>query len=166
MRNIIYILSVLSLCFLGKAQAQTSITEYQTKLNSLPDTQAQLLNGVVNGAPSMVFINAENTPAVYQRPGEQIKMMMLHEPSDLVTLLDAYDGQLDAVTVINIEWNGTDTFTFPTDLLSKLPGLGYVYIRSYQNLSKPMIENTFQGLIQQLKQTEVEILYFTMEQPG
>lgn len=165
MKNIIYILAVFALCFGFKAQAQkkTEITEYNIKLNNIPDTQAQLLNGLVNGAPSMIFINADNMPSVYKRPGEQIKMMMLQMPSHLDPLLEAYNGQLDAVKIINIEWNGTDTFTFPTDLLSKLSGLDYVYIGSYQNLSKPMVENAFQGLIQQLNQTEIEILYFVMQ---
>lgn len=169
MKNIIYILAVFALCFGFKAQAQKKpeITEYNIKLNSLPDTQAQLLNSLVNGAPSMIFINGENKPTVYQRSGEQIKMMMLQMPSHLVPLLDAYKGELDALKVINIEWNGTDNFTFPTDFLAKLPSVEYVYIRSYQNLSQQIIENNFQQLVAQINQgaNEAEILYSIMEQP-
>jgi hypothetical protein len=159
---------VFVLCLGFKVQAQSlAITEYNAKLNSLTDMEEEILDDLVNGAPSMIFINTDsNQPEAYQPSGEQIKMIMLNKPSDVTPLLNAYKGQLNGVRVINIEWNGTDSFTFPTNFLAELPSVQYVYIRSYQDLSKAKIESAFQRLIQQLsEEMEVEILYSTMEQP-
>lgn len=170
-KSVLYSIMVFVLCLGFKAQAQSpAITEYNAKLNSLTEEiEEEILENLVNGAPAMIFISADsNQPKAYQRSGEQIKMMMLNQPADLTLLLNAYKGQLEAVRVINIEWNGTDNFTFPTNLLEQLPSIQYVYIRSYQDLSKAKIEAAFQGLIQLLSgqtEVEVEILYSTMEQP-
>lgn len=160
---------VLVLCLGFKAQAQSLVTEYNAKLSGLTGMEKEILEDLVNGAPAMIFISADSDqPKAYQRSGEQIKMMMLNQPADLTRLLNAYKGQLEAVRVINIEWNGSDNFTFPTNLLEQLPSMQYVYIRSYQDLSKTKIEAAFQGLIQLLSgqtEVEVEILYSVMEQP-
>lgn len=166
-KNVFYSIMVFVLCLGFKAQAQSLITDYNVKLSGLPEMQAKILHGLVNGAPSMIFINNENAPAVYQRSGEQIKMMMLNKPSDLTSLLNTFKEELNALKVINIEWNGTDTFTFPMDFLAKLPSVEYVYIRSYQSLSQKIIENNFKQLLAQINQgaNEVEILYSVMEQP-
>lgn len=168
-KSVFYSIMVLVLCLGFKAQAQSLITEYNAKLSGLTGMEKEILEDLVNGAPAMIFISADSDqPKAYQRSGEQIKMMMLNQPADLTRLLNAYKGQLEAVRVINIEWNGSDNFTFPTNLLEQLPSMQYVYIRSYQDLSKEDIEAAFQGLIQLLSEqteVEVEILYSVMEQP-
>lgn len=168
-KSVFYSIMVLVLCLGFKAQAQSLITEYNAKLSGLTGMEKEILEDLVNGAPAMIFISADSDqPKAYQRSGEQIKMMMLNQPADLTRLLNAYKGQLEAVRVINIEWNGSDNFTFPTNLLEQLPSMQYVYIRSYQDLSKTKIEAAFQGLIQLLSgqtEVEVEILYSVMEQP-
>ena len=155
------------LCCGFQAVAQTPITEYKEKLNSLSDDNPHILDGIINGAPSMLFINAEEMPGDYRGSGMPYKMMMLHEPSDLMPLLNAYEGQLDGLQVINIEWKGEEQYLFPINTLSKLPGLKYVYIRSEQQLTKQVVESSFPELIKMLEgQDQVEILYFTMEKPG
>src|SRR5690606_4332961 len=168
-KSVFYSIMALVLCLGFKAQAQSLITEYNAKLSGLTGMEKEILEDLVNGAPAMIFISADSDqPKAYQRSGEQIKMMMLNQPADLTRLLNAYKGQLEAVRVINIEWNGSDNFTFPTNLLEQLPSMQYVYIRSYQDLSKTKIEAAFQGLIQLLSgqtEVEVEILYSVMEQP-
>lgn len=168
-KSVFYSIMVLVLCLGFKAQAQSLVTEYNAKLSGLTGMEKEILEDLVNGAPAMIFISADSDqPKAYQRSGEQIKMMMLNQPADLTRLLNAYKGQLEAVRVINIEWNGSDNFTFPTNLLEQLPSMQYVYIRSYQDLSKTKIEAAFQGLIQLLSgqtEVEVEILYSVMEQP-
>lgn len=169
MKNLVLRFSglVFLLCFGFYAHAQTPITEYTEKLNSMSDTEPYILDGIINGAPSMVFINAEGTPADYRGPGMPFKMMMLHKPSDLVPILNAYNGQLDGLQVVNIEWVNGDHYTFPMDMLAKLPGLEYVYIRSHEQLSEHMVRSSFQELVNRLQgETKVEILYFTMEKPG
>ena len=168
MKNIIYILAVFALCFGFKAQAQSFITEYNTKLNSLPKIHAQLLNNLINGAPSSLYVNNDNEPAIFQRPEHHYsKMMYINKQSDFGLLAKAYSNHLSNIEVINIEWNGTDVFDFSNSVLSQFSNLQYIYIRSYQNLSQQIIENNFQQLVAQINQgaNEVEILYSVMEQP-
>lgn len=167
-KSVFYSIMVLVLCLGFKAQAQSLITEYNAKLSGLTGMEKEILEDLVNGAPAMIFISADSDqPKAYQRSGEQIKMMMLNQPADLTRLLNAYKGQLEAVRVINIEWNGSDNFTFPTNLLEQLPSMQYVYIRSYENLTSSLIASSFQTLLANLDYDEdaVEILFTTMEQP-
>jgi len=167
MKNIsIYIILVFALCFGLKAQAQQPvIMEYSAKLAGLSELQAQLLDGLINGASSMVFIDSEGSPDIYQRGDEQVKKIMLRRPSEFDSIVKTYGDQLAGVQVINIEWNGTDVFTFPTNTMSTLPNLEYVHIRSYQNLSPQTITRGFQGLVVLMENSEdIEVLYSITEE--
>lgn len=165
-KRVLYIIMFFALCFSFKVQGQNPITEYNVKLNSLLEFQAEILNSQIKGAQSSIFVDFKNQPAIYQRQGEQVKTMLLNKPTDYSLLVNAYNSELDAVRIITIEWNGTDVFTFPRNILSKFPSLNYVYIDSYENLSKKKIEHSFQGLIELIKDREdIEILYMKKEQP-
>lgn len=165
-KAILYITMSFALCFTFKAQAQNAVTDYNIKLNSLQNTQAEMLNNIINGPQSSVFVNNEQQSKIYIRSGAQVNTVFVKNPSDFTLLSGTYANEMNTVKVLNIEWNSSDTFSFPNDLLSVLPNLEYVYIRSYQNLSKQTIETSFQSLLALLSsKSGIEVLYTTMEQP-
>lgn len=165
-RAVLYITMFFALCFGFKAQSQNAVTEYDVKLNSLQNSSREILNNLINGPQSSAFVNDDQQPKIYVRSGEQVNTLFVKKPSDFILVSNNYTNEINTVKVLNIEWNGSDVLNFPNNLLSILPNLEYVYVRSYQNLSKQTIEKNFQGLLALLSsKSGVEVLYLTMEQP-
>jgi len=165
-RAVLYITMFFALCFGFKAQSQNAVTEYDVKLNSLQNSSREILNNLINGPQSSAFVNDDQQPKIYVRSGEQVNTLFVKKPTDFTLVSNDYTNEINTVKVLNIEWNGSDVFNFPNNLLSILPNLEYVYVRSYQNLSKQTIETNFQGLLALLSsKSGVEVLYLTMEQP-
>lgn len=168
-KSIINIVLFFSLCFGIKSQAQMLVTEYKDKLSSLPEIHGKLLDNLINGAPSSIYVSNDNIAALFQQQEQYYpRMMFVTKPSDLNLLAQSYPSHIARIEVINILWNGSDVFEISSDLAVKLSdsNLQFIYIQSNQNLSKQLIENHFQQLIGQVDSLngDVEILYSVIKQ--
>lgn len=164
--NILYIILIFALCFGIKAQAQ-NIIAYQTKLNSLSDTQAKQLNHLLNGASTFITIADQNEAEIHKGNTTIVSTMKVSQSSDFVKLVQRFEDKLTEITVLSIEWNGQEEIVLPAALLNKMSNLKYIYIRSYETLNPTIIQNRFSSLMNQLDEnTQVEVLFYTMEQPS
>lgn len=164
-KNIQYILLVFLLCFGIKAQAQI-VTAYEAKLRSLSTIETGKLDHLVNGAPSSMFVTFENEAKVYYGNGDLVLGMSIAKVADITQLATTFENKLNEIEIINIEWDGQEEIVLPIALLNKMSNLKYIYIRSYQVLNESLIQSRFQNMMNILREKEnVEVLYYTMEQP-
>ena len=162
------IIMICVLCFGFKAQAQNlAITEYHNKLESLATDQSEELERLVNGAPRFIFMDGLEGPSEFERLGVPIEKMLINNSDDFMELAKSFPNALVSIKLLEIVWNGNAAFQMPKDILRSLTDLRFVYIRSYEELSIGLIQSNFQNLLQQLEinNREVEVLYYTMEQP-
>ncbi|SHL65580.1 hypothetical protein [Myroides odoratimimus] len=165
--NILYIIIAFGLCFGIKAQAQSAIFEYNQKLIKLTDSQANDLNYLANGAPTSMFIAFDKQAKIHQGNSKEIVEMSIEDTSDFIGLSNVYKDKLKEVILINIKWDGKQQIVVPKDLIIQLENLKYIYIRSYRELDKDLIQTEFIDLLQKLNEKQdVEILYSTMDQPS
>lgn len=161
-----YIILVFALCLGFNAQAQQPvITEYSAKLNSLSEIQAESLDKLINGEQGGLYVNEDGKPEMYQDADNPPKTMFIHKPADLILLAEAYPNQLSKIELINIGWNDNEMFDIPSNALSKLSKLRYIFVRSNMELSKQSIEKNLLLLLTTIKSlANVEILYSGVEQ--
>lgn len=164
--NILYIVLIFALCFGFKAQAQ-NIIGYQTKLDNLGSEQADQLIHLVNGPSTTIFVTEQDKADIFKGNTTQVTIMKINQSSDFDKLTQQFGQQLNEVVVLDIEWDGKEELVIPGVLLEQMSNLKYIYIRSYEMLNTSVIQNRFSNLINQLNgNANVEVLYYTMEQPS
>lgn len=162
-----YIIIVFVLCFGIKAQAQNAILGYDQKLSKLSELEASNLNYLANGAPTSMFVTVDSEAKIHQGNTQEVVEMSIERTSDFTKLSEFYSNKLSEVVLINIIWSGKEQILMLEDLMIQLKNLKYIYIRSYRELDKGVIQAEFFDLLQKLKEKkDVEILYSTMEQPS
>lgn len=165
-KNILYITLIFALCFGIKAQAQ-NIIDYQAKLNSLSNTQAEQLNHLIRGASTTIYVTTQNEAELFKGNTVQVSVMKVTQSRDFAKLTGRFSNQLNEVTALSIDWDGQEELVIPTGLIDLLPNLKYIYIQSYEVLNQTVIQNRFSNLLNQLdRNTTVEVLFYTMEQPS
>ncbi|MDM1354286.1 hypothetical protein [Myroides marinus] len=164
--NILYIVLIFALCFGFKAQAQ-NIIGYHTKLDNLSSEQADQLIHLVNGPSTTIFVTEQNEADIFKGNTTQVAIMKITQSSDFDKLAQHFEKQMNEVVVLDIEWDGQEELVMPDGLLEQMPNLKYIYIRSNEVLNTSVIQNRFSNLINKLNgYTNVEVLYYTMEQPS
>lgn len=165
--NILKIIIVFVLCFGIKAQAQVTITEYGQKISKLSDLDFQAIDYLANGAPTSMFVTFDNETKIHMGDSKEVVEMSIDKTSDFSNLSKAYPNQLIDIVLININWDGQEQILIDEDLVSRLRNLKYIYIRSYKELDKNIIQSEFHELLEKFKDKEdIDVLYSTMEQPS
>ncbi|WP_353102107.1 hypothetical protein [Myroides odoratus] len=165
-KNILYITLIFALCFGIKVQAQ-NIIDYQAKLNSLSNVEANQLENLINGVPTSMHVNYDGETKIHIGNSDLVLEMAVRTSEDITKLAVAFDKELAEVIVLNIEWNGQNDIEIAADVLTKMKHLRYVYIKSYETLSDTVIQAKLQRLLLTLNQKEnVEVLYTTMIEPS
>lgn len=166
-KNIQYILVVFVL-FLGfQVQAQNTITAYETKRSSLSNVESIQLNSLINGASTFIAITDQNQAEIYKGNTNTVSTMKVTQSSDFAKLAQSFEDKLAEIKVLSIDWNGQEEIVLPTALLNRMSNLKYIYIRSYEIVNPIIIQNKFSSLLNQLDEnTQVEVLFYTMEKPS
>lgn len=161
-----YIIIAFVLCFSFKTKAQNSIEEFKYKKSNLSIKEAQELDFLIKGGKGYMFITKDKEVLSYP-DYKGIKRVDIKSSNDLNVITKASNVNIESIIAINIEWNGDEVFLIEEDVLQKFSALKYVYIRSYKDLSKELIEQMFYKLFELLKEHKnVIVLYETMEQPS
>jgi len=161
-----YIIIVFVLCFGFKTQAQTSIEEFKYKKSNLSSKESQELDFLINGGEGYMFITKDKQ--VISFPGKDgITRLDINSSNDFTELTKGFTANMTSVIAINIQWDGNEEIVLEEQFLQKISDLKYIYIRSYTDLSKDLIQQKFYKLLEQLnKHKNVIVLYETMEQPS
>lgn len=164
MKNkVLYILVALCAGFSAQAQ-QVVITEYSVKLKSLSEAQVESLDHLINGEQGSLYVD-DDKPEIYQKMGNMPKTMFINKATDLNLLTGTYLDKLSAIEVIHVVWNNPEPFDIPSNALSKLSKLNYIFVSSNQELSKQIIESNLPSLLKKVRSfANLEILYSGVEQ--